>query len=78
MILGEASRPWSSGGHAALMKHDGVMVIGDPRRLAVLANAYPDSAAFWDDGADSVQHSPRSAPNPRVANSHWQGGIERV
>jgi CRP-like cAMP-binding protein len=58
--------------------HDGVMVIGDPRRLAVLANAYPDSAAFWDDGADSVQHSPRSAPNPRVANSHWQGGIERV
>ncbi len=49
--------------------HDGVMVVDDPRRLAALANAYPDSAALWEDGAAldeplaaTVQPSPARAP----------------
>jgi CRP-like cAMP-binding protein len=58
--------------------HDGVMVIGDPRRLAVLANAYPDSAAFWNDGAEAIPQSPRSTPIQNVGLGHRQSGLERV
>jgi CRP/FNR family transcriptional regulator len=41
--------------------HDGVIVIGDPRRLAALANAYAESAENWDDGVAAAP--PRAAPS---------------
>jgi CRP/FNR family transcriptional regulator len=43
---------------------DGVMVIGDPRRLAILANANPESVTNWDDG---VARAPLPAAPPPAA-----------
>jgi CRP/FNR family transcriptional regulator len=45
---------------------DGLAVIGDARQLAILANAYPESAANWDDGVapapmGTAPRSPRTA-----------------
>jgi CRP/FNR family transcriptional regulator len=45
--------------------HDGVIVIGDPRRLATLANADPESEANWHDGATAPPPAP---PVPRQAS----------
>jgi CRP/FNR family transcriptional regulator len=55
--------------------HDGVMVIEDPGRLAAFANAYPESAAFWEDGAAVVNKPPRAVVQPSPSGEPSQTGL---
>jgi CRP/FNR family transcriptional regulator, anaerobic regulatory protein len=55
--------------------HDGVMVIEDPQRLAALANAYPDSAALWDDGASAARIQPQATPQEGIAQLPGRTGV---
>jgi CRP/FNR family transcriptional regulator len=52
--------------------HDGVMVVEDPRRLAGLADAHPDSAALWEDSAPMVRRPPRVATRPSPVRAQGQ------
>jgi CRP/FNR family transcriptional regulator len=45
--------------------HDGMMVVDDPRKLAALANAYPDSAPPREDGAAPVQRRRKTSVRAR-------------
>jgi CRP-like cAMP-binding protein len=58
--------------------HDGVMVVLDPARLATLANAYPESAVFWEDGAAVVQKPPRAAVQPTPSSGPDRIGLRRA
>jgi CRP-like cAMP-binding protein len=53
---------------------DGVMIIEDPHRLATLANAHPESAALWDDGAEVAPLPPRPPLPP--TSSRVEGRAE--
>ena len=57
--------------------HDGVMIVGDPERLAELANAHPNSAAFWEDGGAAVHKTPpaavQSSPSRRPRQTSLRG-----
>jgi CRP/FNR family transcriptional regulator, anaerobic regulatory protein len=58
--------------------HDGVMVVGNPGRLAELANAYQDSAAFWENGVAVAQKPPVAAAQPRLSRGQDQAGSRRA
>jgi CRP-like cAMP-binding protein len=58
--------------------HDGVMVVENPGRLAAVANAYQDSAAFWEDGAAVVNEPPRAVIQPSPSGEPSQTGLRRA
>jgi CRP/FNR family transcriptional regulator len=57
---------------------DGVMVVEDPRRLAALADAYPDSAALWEDGGAVVQRQSRAAAQSIPAKAPGQTRLRKA
>jgi CRP-like cAMP-binding protein len=62
--------------------HDGVMVIGDPRRLAAMANAVPESARNWAEVEAAAIPAPRgavrSAPQDTSVRTGFKKGWNRT